>query len=122
VGCGRRGGCGGLGVRSTARGRVAGSGLKVRNRAARARFRVRCCKRQLEVMERGGGLRKTRWLRWFGRPFDSARRGGGFWAKSPKLSHLGSVLGAPSQTAIGDGGETWWAAWYAVVVVVWPSV
>ena len=56
-------------------------GLKVQNRAARARFWVRCCKQHAEVMEGGGGLRGVQSLWWFGLPFDGVRQGGRFGPK-----------------------------------------
>jgi hypothetical protein len=62
VGCMVCGGCGGLGVHSTARGRAVGLGLKVRNRATKARFWVHRCKRRLGVVGRGGGLWSMQWL------------------------------------------------------------
>jgi hypothetical protein len=46
-GCGACSGCSDLGDSLMARGRVAGFGSKVRNRAAGARFRMRRCKQRL---------------------------------------------------------------------------
>jgi hypothetical protein len=42
----------------------------------------------------------------------------GVWAIKPKPSRRGSISGAPSKTARGDGGEMWCGGVYEVVVVV----
>jgi hypothetical protein len=42
----------------------------------------------------------------------------GVWAIKPKPSRRGSISGAPSETAKGDGGEMWCGGVYEVVVVV----
>ena len=42
----------------------------------------------------------------------------GVWAIKPKPSRRGSISGAPSKTARGDGGEMWCGGVYEVVVMV----
>jgi hypothetical protein len=46
------------------------------------------------------------------------RHGERVWAKKPKLSRRGSVLGAPCETAMRDGVYGWCGGVCEVVVVV----
>jgi hypothetical protein len=44
--------------------------------------------------------------------------GEGAWAKKPKLSRHGSILGAPYKMAKGDGAEGWCGGVHEVVAAV----
>src|SRR5258705_5598220 len=56
----------------------------------------------------GGGCRLITWRQQGCSTFTNMRLGGRFWAKNPKPSVCGSVLGVPCEMAAwGDGGG-WW--------------
>jgi hypothetical protein len=56
----------------------------------------------------GGGEVWTRSWRGRGCALGCASRNCGFWAKSPKPAHQGSVLGVPLETAVVSDGGRWW--------------
>jgi hypothetical protein len=72
------------------------------------------------VMEGRGEPWGVPWLQ----PFDGVRRRGRWGAKRPKLSHLGSISGAPLEMATGDNGGRWFGGAYEVMGAagwhVWP--
>src|ERR1700690_2686069 len=90
---------GGLIVRQR-EARGAGFGPKTRNRAIVARFRARRVKRRGRGVPGGDGCGWVSRRQRVGYLLANARPGGGVWAKNPKPSNLGSVSGAPRETAM----------------------
>ena len=77
-------------------------------------------------MEMGVDSREGRWCKGadegmvvVGHCVHKRKVGEGVWAKRPKPSRCGSILGAPCETAKGDGAEGCGGA-YEVAVVVGP--
>jgi hypothetical protein len=65
-------------------------------------------KQRCGVVLGGSGCTLTAWMRQGSSTFANAKPGGGIWAKNPKPSVRGSVLGTPWETAVGGGAKRWW--------------
>jgi hypothetical protein len=81
--------------------RERGFGLKSRNQAVVAQFRVHHAEWRRGTVHKGGVGVCTMWWWWWGHVLAKHEAGRG-WAQNPKPSHCGSVSGAPGETATGD--------------------